>query len=69
MGMSLSGWRLAASILEDPEYYVVAHAAFSDPRYQIWHWPDPDQLPTFFFQALKVPFGIHFPYDWEVEPD
>jgi len=69
MGMQNSDWRLAARLLEDPDYFVVARGELPQPDYAVFYWPDPDQLPTYVFETGIVPAGASFPYGNEVEPD
>jgi len=69
MWMSDSHWRLAARILEDPNFVVVARMVFPNPRYEVWDVSDPSQLPLFVGDFAILSTAPHFPYGWEVEPD
>lgn len=69
MYMSYSDWRLAARLVEDPGYVVVAIWPYPNPDYAIFDVSDPNQLPEFVGEFHITPADPHFPYGWEVEPD
>jgi len=67
--MQNSNLRLCARVLDDPEFFIAARAPFPNPRYEVWHHPDPELLPTFVGDFAVPALQPHFPYDWVVEPD
>lgn len=69
LGMSESGWRLAAwlATVEEFSFYVVA-----DDTYEfgsVWVTAGDNQLPVFSFALGPNPDHPNFPYGFEVEPD
>lgn len=69
LGMSFTGWRLAARVVGNPiPFFIVAnddHPGFQE----LWRQPAPGQLPVFVARQPIPPAFPHFPYNNLVIPD
>jgi len=69
LGMSFSGWRLAARVFEGAdENYIVATSDLGPGRYGIYLYI-PGEVPELLFNRPILPGAPHFPYNWDVLPD
>jgi len=68
-GMSLTNWRLAARLLEDPEVLMVGIGPADERKYQAWFNATPTDLPTALGPVQVAPGTDGFPYGEAVLPD
>jgi len=67
--MCNSEFKLAARVLDVPDFFIVKDSTLLPNRYRIIYAPVPGQLPYDDQVENIAPPGASFPYGWDVEPD